>query len=181
MLKAMWAIDCATLRFNFRGVGNSQGEYDEGRAEARDAEAAVKYIAGLRGMQRGKVILAGSLIRRNGRGKRGHAHARSYHRGRGSAADTGHGVGQLIAFKKRLVVVAGEEQSPLSASATDKVLRNALIGLIRLKIIPGADHFGAGHEEQVTARADRLRCHGACVARPLGETHRRSRRSELAI
>ncbi len=59
ILKAMWAIDCATLRFNFRGVGNSEGEYDEGRGEARDAEAAVKYIARLPGMQRGKVILAG--------------------------------------------------------------------------------------------------------------------------
>jgi hypothetical protein len=31
----------ATLRFNFRGVGNSGGEYDEGEGEQRDVKAAI--------------------------------------------------------------------------------------------------------------------------------------------
>jgi len=150
ILKAMWAIDCATLRFNFRGVGNSEGEYDEGRGEARDAEAAVKYIAGLRGIQRGKVILAGYSF--------GAMAAIS------AAAQMpevttvvavappilSDGLAQLIALKKRLVVVAGE-QDRYCPPAQLEVLRNALIGLIRLKIIPGADHFFAGQEEEITA------------------------------
>jgi alpha/beta superfamily hydrolase len=33
-------LGCASLRFNFRGVGTSEGEYDEGRGEAADVEAA---------------------------------------------------------------------------------------------------------------------------------------------
>ena len=33
-------LACASLRFNFRGVGTSEGEYDEGRGEAADVEAA---------------------------------------------------------------------------------------------------------------------------------------------
>jgi alpha/beta superfamily hydrolase len=150
ILKAMWAIDCATLRFNFRGVGNSQGEYDEGRGEARDAEAAVKYIAGLRGMQRGKVILAGYSF---GAMAAVNAAARTPEVTTVVAVAPpilADGVGQLVALKKRLVVVAGEEDR-YCPPAQLEVLRNALIGLIRLKIIPGADHFFAGHEEQVTA------------------------------
>lgn len=34
----------ATLRFNFRGVGKSQGRYDEGRGERDDVRAALDYL-----------------------------------------------------------------------------------------------------------------------------------------
>lgn len=36
--------DVATLRFNFRGAGASQGEYDEGEGEQRDVEAAIEWL-----------------------------------------------------------------------------------------------------------------------------------------
>ena len=39
------ALGFSTLIFNFRGVGNSQGEYDEGEGEVKDATAAYKYLA----------------------------------------------------------------------------------------------------------------------------------------
>lgn len=35
--------DVATVRFNFRGAGASQGRFDEGEGEQRDFEAAVKW------------------------------------------------------------------------------------------------------------------------------------------
>ncbi len=35
----------ATLRFNFRGVGSSQGEYDHGQGEQEDVKAALHYLA----------------------------------------------------------------------------------------------------------------------------------------
>lgn len=38
--RAGWAV----LRFNFRGVGQSQGVYDEGRGEVEDVEAAIAYL-----------------------------------------------------------------------------------------------------------------------------------------
>lgn len=34
----------STLRFNFRGVGRSQGSYDNGEGERRDVLAAIKYL-----------------------------------------------------------------------------------------------------------------------------------------
>ena len=37
----------AALRFNFRGVGGSEGSHDEGRGERRDVAAAVDALAGI--------------------------------------------------------------------------------------------------------------------------------------
>src|SRR6187200_2434564 len=43
--KALARIGCAVLRFNFRGVGRSAGEWDEGRGERDDFQAAIDYAA----------------------------------------------------------------------------------------------------------------------------------------
>lgn len=37
----------STLRFNFRGVGASEGKFDEGRGEQDDLQAAVEYLKSL--------------------------------------------------------------------------------------------------------------------------------------
>ncbi len=44
--KALARIGCVVLRFNFRGVGHSAGQWDEGRGEMEDYRAAVAYMAG---------------------------------------------------------------------------------------------------------------------------------------
>lgn len=38
------AAGCAALRIDFRGAGDSEGEYDEGRGEVDDAEAAFRWL-----------------------------------------------------------------------------------------------------------------------------------------
>jgi uncharacterized protein len=45
--KALARIGCATLRFNFRGVGRSDGTFDEGRGESADFRAALDHVAAL--------------------------------------------------------------------------------------------------------------------------------------
>ena len=45
-----------TLRFNFRGVGRSQGDFDQGIGEEEDVLAAVAY---LKGLMEGPIVLAG--------------------------------------------------------------------------------------------------------------------------
>lgn len=43
--KALADIGCVVLRFNFRGVGSSAGQWDNGRGEMDDFKAAVNYMA----------------------------------------------------------------------------------------------------------------------------------------
>jgi alpha/beta superfamily hydrolase len=43
--KALARIGCAVLRFNFRGVGRSAGQFDEGVGEIADFAAALDYMA----------------------------------------------------------------------------------------------------------------------------------------
>jgi alpha/beta superfamily hydrolase len=43
--KALARIGCAVLRFNFRGVGGSDGAFDRGEGERADFVAALDYLA----------------------------------------------------------------------------------------------------------------------------------------
>ena len=43
--KGLSRIGCAVLRFNFRGVGKSDGTFDEGRGEQEDFRAALDVMA----------------------------------------------------------------------------------------------------------------------------------------
>jgi alpha/beta superfamily hydrolase len=43
--KGLARIGCAVLRFNFRGVGRSAGEFDQGEGEKADFRAALDYMA----------------------------------------------------------------------------------------------------------------------------------------
>jgi uncharacterized protein len=45
--KALASLGCAVLRFNFRGVGSSEGDWDEGPGELADYRAALDAMAAL--------------------------------------------------------------------------------------------------------------------------------------
>ncbi len=44
--KGLVRAGCVVLRFNFRGVGRSRGEFDRGRGEQEDFRAGVDFMAG---------------------------------------------------------------------------------------------------------------------------------------
>jgi alpha/beta superfamily hydrolase len=52
-------VGIATLPFNFRGVGGSQGTYDDGRGEVDDALEAIRFLASNEAIEEGNVGLAG--------------------------------------------------------------------------------------------------------------------------
>jgi len=43
LARAWVSIGCAAVRFNFRGVGNSVGDYDAGEGETQDALAVIRW------------------------------------------------------------------------------------------------------------------------------------------
>jgi alpha/beta superfamily hydrolase len=45
--KALARVGCAVLRFNFRGVGRSAGEWDQGNGERDDYSTAVDFLTAL--------------------------------------------------------------------------------------------------------------------------------------
>ena len=52
----------STLRFNFRGVGDSEGAYDEGNGEVNDVIAACTFMRDLLGAG-SRLVLCGLFIR----------------------------------------------------------------------------------------------------------------------
>ena len=59
VLEALHARGFATLRFNFRGVGQSEGEFDNGKGEADDAIAAIHFLTTQKGVRADGAVLAG--------------------------------------------------------------------------------------------------------------------------
>ena len=49
----------ASIRFNFRGVGNSQGEHTEGKQEHEEAMAAIEFLRVWEGVDGSRIGLAG--------------------------------------------------------------------------------------------------------------------------
>jgi uncharacterized protein len=148
-LDAMWKLGWATLRFNFRGVGRSEGEHGGGIGEADDAVAAVRYLAGQLGVTPQKIVLAG------------------YSFGAMAAKDAVSKLPDLAAlilialpiriadgealaeFKGPIILAAGDSDN-YCPPARIQAIHHALGSRAQLKIINGADHFFGGYEQDLT-------------------------------
>jgi uncharacterized protein len=150
ILEALWTMGCATLRFNFRGVGGSQGDYDGGPGEAQDTIAAVRFMLGVKGISRDSVILAGYSF-----GAMVAAEAASSLPEVSTLAAVappilGTGPSYLSRSRKRLVIVAGERDMYCPPLALDE-LRGTVLGPLRLRTVAGGDHFFVEHEAELKA------------------------------
>lgn len=147
-LAAMWELGWATLRFNFRGVGASEGEHTGGPGEAADAAAAVKFLTEQPGVQPDGAILAG------------------YSFGAMAAMAAAPQISNLAAltlialpiqmvdtavleqFSRPIILAAGDHDSYCPERQLE-ALHRRLGGRSQLKIIEGADHFFGGFEEEL--------------------------------
>ena len=143
VLDAFWKRGFTTLRFNFRGVEGSEGEYDGGEGETDDAHAAVKFLAAKAGVQ--AVTLAG------------------YSFGASVAVRAGFTdtlVSDVVAValpvgvmkieagdgaSKPLLLVSGDRDS-YSPIEPLRSFAEKLGARARLEIVGGADHFFGGYE-----------------------------------
>jgi alpha/beta superfamily hydrolase len=150
VLEALHARGFATLRFNFRGVGQSEGEFDNGNGEADDAVAAVRFLTTQKGVRAAGAVLAG------------------YSFGATTAVRAAAGVAEVAAIvtvalplgmidpsalgtiAKPIVLLAGDRDSYCPANHL-AALAERLGASARLKLIPGADHFFGGREGEIGA------------------------------
>lgn len=134
-----------TLRFNFRGVGASQGKYDHGRGERTDVKAAITYLKELG-------IMNADLA--------GYSFGTWVSAGIGSEYDS---VRRMVmvsppmafldfsgiepAYSLQLIISGQEDEI-----APVETIRKWLSGKedrVRMEVIAGADHFFSGHLEEL--------------------------------
>ncbi len=149
-LEAAWRLGMATLRFNFRGVGASGGQYGGGAGEVEDAKAAMRFLLAREGVAgQGAAMLGYSF----GAAVAIRAGAESGEVSTIAAIALPIVMGDFSAAGrsgKRIVLIAGDRDDYCPADALEDLARRLGPAAV-LKIIPGADHFFAGFEGKLCA------------------------------
>jgi uncharacterized protein len=146
--KSLDAFGIPTLRFNFRGAGLSEGRHDKGKGELGDVQAAIDFLAGE--FSGAALLVAGFSFGSVVGLRAGCSDARvTQLMGLGIPVN-----GSDFSFlhncgKPKLFVHGANDEF----GARDKVeaLVGTLPGANELKVVEGADHFFAGHLDQLDA------------------------------
>ncbi len=149
ILNALWALDFATLRFNFRGVGRSEGAHGGGTAEIEDVAAAVRFIGAQPGVRPDGIVLAGYSF-----GARVALNAASGMAEVATVIAVALPVSMMeppsmAGWNKPLVLVAGDRDSFCSVRDIE-AFHLQVRPHSTLKLIAGADHFFAGFESELS-------------------------------
>ena len=149
ILAALWQLGYATLRFNFRGVGGSDGEYDGGPGEVDDAVAAMAFLLAQPGVRKSGAVMAG------------------YSFGAMVAVSAGYEraeIARIVAValplamadaripdgaSKPVLLVSGDSDS-YSPVAGLRALKAKIGDSARLEIVAGTDHFFGGREAELS-------------------------------
>ena len=148
VLEAMWRLQWATLRFNFRGVGQSEGEHGGGVGEADDAMAALNFVTSQPGIQAQEPVLAGYSF-----GAMASMAAAPRIKNLGALLLVALPIRMadptvLKTLDKPIVLAAGDADSYCPAPQLE-ALQKDLGARAQVKIIKGADHFFGGFEEEL--------------------------------
>ena len=147
LARAFADLGWSTLVFNFRGVGRSQGEFDQGQGEQDDVLAALGY---LKSLEKTDIILAGYSF-----GAWVNARAAL----REPAIQSSLLVSPPLAMMdfsflekdtKTKLIVSGDQDPFCSVADLTQTLQ-AIKAPPRLEIIPGADHFFSSGSEALIA------------------------------
>ncbi|HJP92769.1 MAG TPA: alpha/beta family hydrolase [Pyrinomonadaceae bacterium] len=137
-----------TLRINFRGVGQSTGEHDEGRGEQDDVRAGLDYLS--QNYAKLRILLCGfSFGARVGLDVGINDSRVSY------LIDIGTPLGKydfsfLKSCRKPLLLVHGEQDEFGEVERVRELAAELERSVsVQLVVIPGADHFFEGHLDEL--------------------------------
>lgn len=141
----------AVLAFNFRGVGHSQGTHDRGNGEVDDALAAARCLASNPSVDRERILIAGYSF--------GAVVAL-----KAAAKDQGFQAVALVACPTRSLespevqaiiqpklFIHGDKDNVVQMDVFQSLVQR-LLQPTQIEVLPGADHFLQGYEDQVGER-----------------------------
>ena len=145
----------ATLRFNFRAVGNSQGEHAKGELEHQEALGAMEFLGNWQGVDGNNLGLAGysfgtGIILGNPTLQES---AKVYALISPSIARLEES--SLRSNQRPKFVISGDQDRLIQSPGLQPVLKS-FDQPFTCEFIPGADHFWAGHEENMARRVSRF-------------------------
>jgi alpha/beta superfamily hydrolase len=145
----------AAFRFNFRGVGNSEGKFADGVGEREDVKAAIDSVASTEGIDVKRIGLAGysfgammalPVARRD---------ERVSMLALVSAPLSDTNWEQLKAYPRPKLYLVGEADQMVGIERVREKMKD-IPNPEQYQIIPGADHFLAGYEEEIASRVSRF-------------------------
>jgi len=144
--QALAEVGIASLRFNFRGVGRSEGEYGDGLGERADAAAALVYLRQLETVDPDKVGIIGYSFGATV------ALAAADERVAAVAAISPPSLGQSVpdlAVRCPTLLISGE-QDEIAPAASLSALATMIGSHCQMSVVRGADHFWWGYEKELT-------------------------------
>jgi alpha/beta superfamily hydrolase len=143
--QALAEAGIASLRFNFRGVGRSEGEYGDGLGERADAAAALVYLRQLETVDPDKVSIVGYSF------GAAVALAAADERVAAVAAISPPSLGQSVpdpAVRCPTLLISGE-QDEFAPPASLSALATTIGPHCQMSVVRGADHFWEGYEKEL--------------------------------
>lgn len=149
--QALFDRSIVTLRFNFRGVGKSEGRFAHGIGEQEDVEAAIEFLAGERDIDARRIGLAGysagAVFGTSVAVTDARVQALAVISFPLGMAD----LGAVKSWPKPKLFIAGSKDDFAPADELNELCRTA-IEPKECAVIDGADHFWQGYEEVLAGK-----------------------------
>ena len=144
-----------TLRFNFRGVGNSQGEHSKGELEHQEALEAIEFLSKWPGVDGNKLGLAGYsfgtgiILGNSGLQKKAKVYVLI------SPSIVRLEETSLKSNQRPKLVISGDQDRLIQSPQLQSVLESFAQPFC-CEFIPGADHYWLRREEELAARVSQF-------------------------
>jgi hypothetical protein len=153
--QALFRHSIAAFRFNFRGVGNSEGSYGKGIAEREDAKAALDFVLSTPGIDSKKIGLAGYSFGAMVALPVALQDERVSRLALVSAPLLDSNWEQLKRYRKPKLYLVGDVDQMIPLERFRQQIKD-IPDPGQYQIISGADHFLGGYEEEVAQRVSRF-------------------------